>query len=304
MENFEQVLVLETDKIKNIHARLALSHNVCELRGICELSNKAILRLFRNIQIRGSFSVRIKRIKEHGRKIRSSFIEREAGGIIKRKTGANVKLANPNEIVYGLISDKFVLGKILEKVNRSAYESRKPHLRPFFRPGVMPPRTCRAIVNLTRVKEGDRFIDPFCGTGGFLIEAGLIGAKVYGCDVDPEAVQGCKKNLSYYGINSTLEVRDATTLGDTYQGFFHALATDLPYGISSSTRGFSLGELYERSLDSFYTILKKRGYACVIGPKEKIEEAVLSSDFEQIEVHYDRVHKSLTRSIVVLRKPD
>ncbi len=44
----------------------------------------------------------------------------------------------------------------------------------------MSPKLARCMVNLTGVKENDLVLDPFCGTGGILIEAGIMGARVIG----------------------------------------------------------------------------------------------------------------------------
>jgi len=300
LQDFKQVLVLETDKINALHKRVALSHAVCKLFGYCDADANEIIKLTEEsgIKVRGNFAVRVKRIENLSRKISTMELERNIGKIIKGRAD----LTAPENLIYGVLSDKFVLGKLLHKVDRSQYEKRKPHLRPYFRPGVMLPRNCRAVVNLTRVKAGQKFLDPFCGTGGFLIEAGLIGAKVYGCDIDSEAVEGCEKNLRWCGIkNYKLEVSDAREL--KYKNFFDAIATDPPYGISASTKGLELGELYESSIDSFYEILKPGKCACVIAPsKVALGKIAQNVGFEILEKHFERIHRSLIRKILVIRK--
>lgn len=302
LHNFKQVLVLETDKINALHKRVALSHALCEFFGACDADINEIIKLVEksDIEVRGSFAVRVKRIENPSRRMNTMELERNIGKIIKGRTD----LKAPENLIYGVLSDKFVLGKLIHKVNRAQYEKRKPHLRPYFRPGVMLPRNCRAVVNLTRVKAGQKFLDPFCGTGGFLIEAGLMGAKVYGCDIEREAVEGCEKNLRWCGIkNYKLEVGDARALKHKYKNFFDAIATDPPYGISASTRGLKLGELYESSIESFYEMLKPGKYACVIAPgKVALEKIAEDTGFEIVEKHFERIHKSLIRKILVVWK--
>lgn len=300
LQDFKQVLVLETDKINLVHEKVALSHTVCEFLGCCDAEMKEIVKLTERggIEIHGSFAVRVKRIESIHRKISTMELERNIGKIIKGRAD----LTAPENLIYGVLSDKFVLGKLLHKIDRSQYEKRKPHQRPYFRPGVMLPRNCRAVVNLTRVKAGQKFLDPFCGTGGFLIEAGLIGAKVYGCDIDSEAVEGCEKNLRWCGIkNYKLDVSDARTL--KYKNFFDAIATDPPYGISASTKGLKLEELYESSVASFYEMLKQGKYVCIIAPsKVALEKIAQNAGFEVVEKHLERIHRSLIRKILVMRK--
>ncbi|MBI5253254.1 MAG: methyltransferase domain-containing protein [Euryarchaeota archaeon] len=302
LQDFKQVLVLETDKINALHKRVALSHAVCKLFGYCDADVNEIIKLTEEsgIKVRGSFAVRVKRIENLSRKISTMELEKNIGKIIKGKA----ELKAPENLIYGVLTDKFVLGKLLHKIDRSQYEKRKPHQRPYFRPGVMLPRNCRAVVNLTRVKAGQKFLDPFCGTGGFLIEAGLIGAKVYGCDIESEAVEGCEKNLRWCGIkNYKLEVSDARALKHKYKNFFDAIATDPPYGISASTKGLELGELYKSSIASFYEILKPGKCACVISPsKVALDKIAQNAGFEVVEKHLERIHRSLIRKILVIRK--
>jgi len=50
------------------------------------------------------------------------------------------------------------------------------------------------MVNLSGARR--EVLDPFCGTGGVLIEAGLIGLEVYGFDIQQSMVEGCKEILS------------------------------------------------------------------------------------------------------------
>jgi tRNA (guanine10-N2)-dimethyltransferase len=147
-------------------------------------------------------------------------------------------------------------------------------------------------------------LDPFCGAGGFLIEAGLMGAEVYGYDIDEDAVRGCRRNLNHFGVKGyQLEVGDARDLKDKYRDFFDAIAADLPYGIQSSTRGMTLEELYKKSLESFFGILKEGGYACIISPEHVVVEALAQeAGFEVVETHSERIHRSLTRKILVIRK--
>jgi|Deesub1362A_J573_1020465.scaffolds.fasta_scaffold00131_65 tRNA (guanine10-N2)-dimethyltransferase len=306
IDSFDQVLALETRDIDGVSERLSLTHRICQLQGLCDVEWNSIIRLLEawDIPLTGSFCVRIRRIKEYGREIKTDLLEKKAGEILRVKTSNEVDLRSPDEVVYGIISEKFILGKSIHVVDRSAYEARRPHLRPFFRPGSMLPRIARAIVNLTRVKKGYKFLDPFCGTGGFLIEAGLIGAKVFGFDVDSIAVEGCRQNLEYYGIGDYyLETQDARNLVDRYSNYFDAIATDIPYGISSSTKKLSLEDLSQKAMAVIYEVLKEGGHACVVSPENvDIEIMAKRVGFKLREVHFQRVHRSLTRRITVLKK--
>ncbi len=298
---FEQVLIADAE-LGDIQDRLGMTHTICEFLGSCENSADEIFNLAEGIQAaENSFAVRIKRIKRHGKALSTAALEREIGSIIGEKSSAKVDLENPGETILGIISERFAIGRVIGAVDRSQYEARRPHRRPYFHPGAMLPRISRACVNLTRVKAGQRFLDPFCGTGGFLIEAGLLGAEVYGFDIDAEAVHGCEKNLKQYGINYKLDVKDATEPG--HEAFFDAVATDPPYGISASTKGLSLEELYSRALNSIFTTLKDDRYACIISPQDvSVERLSKDAGFRVVDTHFERIHRSLTRKILVLKK--
>ncbi len=303
LDYFDQVLAVEADDIGDLNARLAMCHAICELAGISDADYNEAVALSKNLKVKGSFAVRVTRIKRHREEMSTAKLEKLIGEAMK-EGGGGVDLDNPQEVVFGVLSERFALGRLMREVDRSQYEARRPHKRPYFKPGAMLPRNCRAIVNMARVKKGDIFVDPFCGTGGFLIEAGLLGAKIYGYDSDREAVEGCQENLKHCGLTGFhLERMDARKLGDEHPGKFDALAADFPYGISSSTRGLSLEELCSQSLESFYKALKKGSHACVVATS-KVDVGGISRHygFVQVEEHFERVHGSLTRRITVLKR--
>jgi len=59
----------------------------------------------------------------------------------------------------------------------------------------MPPKLAQMVVNLAGQPVGKTIYDPFCGTGGILTEALLMGYKVFGSDVDGEVAEQARKNF-------------------------------------------------------------------------------------------------------------
>jgi len=157
------------------------------------------------------------------------------------------------------------------------------------------------MVNLARTPREGTFLDPFAGVGGILLEAGLIGAKVIGIDIDSEMIEGARKNLDASGITDfQLMVGDARKLPALE---VDAVATDPPFGRQATTGGVELKELYEKTLPSISGVLKRRGYACIASPAElELEELASGAELRMIEKHEQRVHRSLTRRIYVFRK--
>ena len=65
------------------------------------------------------------------------------------------------------------------------------------RPASLRPTIARALVQLTRRKDGDVFLDPMCGAGTVMIERALAGryALVQGGDIDEQAVVDTLENF-------------------------------------------------------------------------------------------------------------
>ena len=64
--------------------------------------------------------------------------------------------------------------------------------------GMLPPKLAQILINLCgRLPEGSRVLDPFCGTGVVLQEAGLMGYRVVGTDLNERMVKFTEKNLAW-----------------------------------------------------------------------------------------------------------
>jgi tRNA (guanine10-N2)-dimethyltransferase len=248
-----------------------------------------------------SFAVRVLKLHkdEFAKSIDSLKIEKEIGGIIKLKTNAKVNLKNPDILVRVVIlEDTFFISNVLEMRDREYFQKNRPHLRKYFHPGCMLPKLARAMVNLARVKEGDIVLDPFCGTGGFLIEAGLIGAKLIGCDIDWRMASGTLINLEEYNLlDKVIKVKrlDAKYIKEFLNELniekVDAIVTDPPYGISTAKKG----EI-EKILEALPDVVKDNGYFVFAYPK-KIE-----LDMELGALYKIYIHKRLIRHIHVYRK--
>lgn len=286
-------------------SRLAMIHEAFQI--LIETDVERLLTKVKqyswNEIINDEYAVRVK--KKGKTDVNTLELERAIGGIIKDSTDGKFKvnLANPKKFIRTvLIGDNAFLGLRLIKIPKKHFFELKPHKRPFFYPGSMSPKLARCMVNLTCVKSGERVLDPFCGTGGILIEAGIIGAKVVGTDIDPKMVKGTIKNLEYCDI-SEYEVfkEDVRNLKLPYK--LEAIATDPPYGISASTRGEESHRLCADAIMSLENLIKDDGRICIATPHYmKIQEFLEGTKFKIIEQHHIRMHKSLTRVISVLIK--
>ncbi|MBI4447875.1 methyltransferase domain-containing protein [Candidatus Woesearchaeota archaeon] len=225
----------------------------------------------------------------------TAFTEKNlASLIISRLKYPKVNLTSPEtcfEFIF-LKNKVFACKRIMEV--KHYFFDRRPHLRPGFSPVSLHPKLARAVVNLTGVKKNQVLLDPFCGTGGILIEAGLVGCRVVGCDLDELMLEKTEENLKFYGIK-----KYKLKLGDATKIFFKAdaVVTDLPYRRASfASQGIK--NLYAAFFDNAPNLFKRReGILCVITPST----VKLKHGFRKIFETKIYIHKNLTRKITVLK---
>ena len=183
----DQILLFDT-KQNPVKAakRCAFLHSILTMISISDVENgKLELHEFISlpeIMDNRTFAVRVKKVGKKVIERNLPDLERELGDFVYNNYKAqNLKanLKNPDYLFFGiLVGKRLYFGLEVWCLDRSAYESREPGNRPFFRPGSMKTEFARAIVNLSRIKQNEMFYDPFCGCGGFLIEATILGANV------------------------------------------------------------------------------------------------------------------------------
>ncbi|ABR56251.1 putative RNA methylase [Methanococcus aeolicus Nankai-3] len=250
-----------------------------------------------------SFAVRTLKIIQNNNidsGITSMDIERKVGAIIKNKTNSPVNLKNPDKTIKIIILDNIIYFAILiNERNKEYYLKNRPHLRAYFHPGCILPKLARCMVNMAQLKEGDIILDPFCGTGGFLIEGGLIGCKLIGSDIDNRMVQGALLNLKTYELdNNVISIKqwDALDAKNYLKSLniekVDTIITDPPYGMSTAKKGD-----IEHILNNLKECLKDGGYLIFASP------TILNLEDLELEGLYSiYIHKSLTRYIHIYKK--
>ncbi|UCE37012.1 MAG: RsmD family RNA methyltransferase [Thermoplasmata archaeon] len=284
--------------IQYLIGRLALTHVIDELLFSCKADESIDTK--NTIKIgEGSFAVRAKRIQRLNEQLDLKEIEKVVADLVGDENP--VDLTYPDHEIRVIVSNRCHIGKKLAKIDRSSFEERKVANRPYFSPVSLHPRLARALVNLSRVKEGQTLLDPFCGTGGVLMEAALIGARPVGSDVDKRMVKGCRKNLEHLDIQvSEIFCADISEVVGRVKEV-EAIATDPPYGKAATTNREDVFALYERTFETFNKILKPGGYASVVLPHAELIK--MGEDFLSLEeTHAMRVHRSLTRNFCVYKK--
>ncbi|MCC6059146.1 MAG: methyltransferase domain-containing protein [Thermofilum sp.] len=191
--------------------------------------------------------------------------------------------------------DSIVLGVKLQSVKGDRFEPRAPGRRVYERPFALRVELARLLVNLSSPSLESPLLDPFCGTGGILIEAALEGVFAVGIDLDYDNVRGARRNALqlgiYHGVDIVLSDSELMPFRDKA---FAAAAFDPPYGRAASSMGRDPAFVLARVLDELKRVLKEKGRAAFLAPKSE-EYSFLKSSASRICSIY--VHGSLTREV-------
>jgi len=313
---------------------LAYTHRASDLvgRGDADIASACAVLEAAPIEREGTVAVRATDI--HGSSgVSTERAERELGQILVDR-GFAVDLDDPDHCLRVVFSEGTLEGSdddsVLEPLEDDGDDSagegvsicalgwlaaesvrdfgtRAPTDKPFFQPGSMDPLLARAVANIAGAQPGRTILDPMCGTGGVLVEAGLVGADVIGTDAQAKMAAGARTNLRHF-----LE-RDAPSPTGVARGTWHVgrgdgtrlplvndavdgVVFDAPYGRQSKIDTHRLEDLVAGALDEARRVAPR---AVVVADRSWASEARaagwdIESTFER------RVHRSLTRSVMVL----
>ncbi|MBI5388902.1 N-6 DNA methylase [Candidatus Woesearchaeota archaeon] len=273
--------------------RLAYTQAVCRLLFSCPAPGleKAMKGYEWKTIYKNSFCLRIHALDS----IKKKYDEVSLAGIIWRALKEPKVRLEKSETPIRI----YLLGKqahvcLLLYENKKEFLLRKAHQRPELSPTSLYPRLARAMVNLTGITRGT-ITDPFCGTGGILLEAGLMGFLVEGWDIDAVTLRKCAINMGHYGIKKyNLLNQDATTLNKKVQ----FVVADLPYG-KNSPMDRQIGELYLPFLKQLKRHLTKKavlGFPDFVDYKKMLAQAGFKPEHE-FTIY---LHKTLSKKIVVV----
>ncbi len=281
-------------------ARLGLAHEF----GLLLFEADSLEELLRKAgrfgwPIEGTFKVDTETMSNCRHDVRE--LPRKLGAVIHAQ-GFRVNLSRPDSVVRVYCGERLHVGLRLHRFDPKEFEARKAHRRPFFRPISLHPRLSRALVNLSRAER--EVLDPFVGAGGILIEAGLMGLRVYGVDVRPEMVEGAKLNLEHYGIRDfDVRLGDATRLEEVFDREFEVVVTDPPYGTSATLGGRERDDLYRGALASIHGVLRRGGRLVTAFPADFYGKSEgEAAGFKLVTKYHQRVHGSLERYFYVFEK--
>ena len=290
------------------HSRLetlAYTHAASELVATCEpeLAAAELAVEAASFDRTGSVAVRARDVRSQTG-VSTQAAERRLGSILVDR-GFTVDLDEPDHELRVLFSSGTIDGEHREVCligwlaveSRRDFGERRPTDRPFFQPGSMDPLDARALVNIAGAKPGARIVDPMCGTGGLLLEAGLVGSSIVGVDAQWKMTRGSRQNLDALLDNADAEIihGDATALplGD---GCADGVVFDAPYGRQSKIARHDLAELVGGALSEARRLASRAVVVADRSWEHNAREAGWTVDrrFER------RVHGTLVRHVHVL----
>ena len=285
-------LICNTNK-DNLFKRVSFSKKIYKILFVSNKNN--LLNDINNFDFsniyKDSFRVRFVRLSKD-KFFNEADIAEYVGKNISKSSNVSVDIDNAKTRIDFIFTKNNIYCCLL------LYDVKKDYLRrnlkyPYKHPTIMKPRLARALINLTGAING-KIYDPFCGAGGILVEAGLMGFNVKGYDVDKFMVERCINNGKHFGVNIDVKQMDSTKINKKME----YVVTDLPYGRSSKISE-DIKDLYVKFLSNLKKNLVKR--AVVVFPNFfNYKKVVDEIGFDVVcEVDY-YVHNGLTRKIVVL----
>ena len=236
-------------------------------------------QMIRGANFKGSLAVRTMRID--GR-INDFSTQSTAGkiGSIAVAEQFTIDLENP-EFEIGLIADGgsnivacgWLVGNFDDSIGTA---NRRATERPFFRPISLDPRLARLAVNLACGPIDERAVlDPMTGTGGFAVEAVMMGRRCIAVDMNQEMVDGTTENIVWALQGKTAKndyhvlTGDACelpkTIDDSWHGQISGIVLDPPYG-RNSHGSQSHYDLISKTLQSARAIISDDAKLVLIVP--------------------------------------
>jgi tRNA (guanine10-N2)-dimethyltransferase len=282
-----------TDRVRS----LAFTRAASELLGRCDPDIDSAHTLLDATTLRrtGTVAVRAENVRG-ATDVGTQRAERLLGRVLVDR-GFDVDLDDPdNELRVLFTPETCAVGWLVAESVRD-YGDRKPTDRPYFQPGSMDPLLARALANVAGARPGATVLDPMCGTGGILLEAGLVGARVLGTDTQEKMVEGTRTNLDeFFETGWHVARADARSL-PLADDSVDAVVFDAPYGRQSKIEG-DIDDLLSSALAEAHRVAPR---CVVVGDRPWARTA--SAAGWTTEAAFQRpVHRSLTRYVLALRR--
>lgn len=283
---YDRLLVLDAKSVQNAQ-RLAFTCWYGRILFMCK--KKELFHKIRTTDWNKEYSKDF-RVRVYGK---TNLSDRLLGGMVYEQLKKPlVNLEKPStDFAFVIRGNSVFCIRILHHLDDN-YTARLPHKRPAFFPVSLHPRLAKCCVNLAGAHK--KLVDPFVGSGGIVLEAGLMGLFVEGFDIDKRMIDATICNLLHFNVkNFSVIQKDALTLKRPLE----YVVSDLPYGRAIKMR--DLGGLYREFFVCLRILLKKR--AVLIFPDSiRVQPMIKKAGLKICGAYSVYVHRSLTKKIYVL----
>ncbi|MEM1999483.1 MAG: THUMP domain-containing protein [Candidatus Caldarchaeum sp.] len=258
---------------------------------------------WRMVEQLGVEKFRVDVVKLGGASVNSLEVEKKtAEALSSLFPKMRVCMDNPDIVVGVVVSpDTYVAGFLKAVKPKHFFQLRRAGRRPFRIPSALQPKLARCLVNLSVASLDCNLLDPFAGSGAVVVEAGLLGHEAVGLELRTWISNGMAVNTSFF-CPSVCHVVQGDAVRMPFRKAFAAVATDPPYGKSSTLAGRGFKQLLARFFEAVQTLLKPGGRVSIVVPDNEYENLLdASQGFKPLQRHDVYVHKSLTRRVVVLK---
>lgn len=216
------------------------------------------------------FAVRSERVGEH------SFTSVDLAKVVGQAVADRLKLAGAEPRVHLTSPKKVVVAEAVEELlllglSLTGDESlHKRWYRVREHPAALKPPIARAMLLLSRMKDGERLLDPMCGGGTIPIEALLYfeTSEAVCNDRSPWSVETAKQNALVAGVSKRLKflVADVSELPRLLgEESVDRVVTNPPYGIRVGDFRTAV-EVLRRLFEASAKLLRRGGTLVAITP--------------------------------------
>lgn len=143
-------------------------------------------------------------------------------------------------------------------------------LAPPQRAAALRPTIAAAMIKLADIRDGQRVLDPMCGSGTVLLEGSsyCANAEFFGSDVSSEAVQ-----MADYRLKGTASLQQCTLEKLEYEsGSFNRIVTNLPWGKQLETSR----RIYTKGVESLLDWVDDTGKLVLLTSQKDLLESTLA----------------------------
>lgn len=138
----------------------------------------------------------------------------------------------------------------------------------------LPVEDCKFMLNLSKIKHGQKVLDPFAGGGGIVFAAVHAGLDVYSSDIDPKMQYGLRDFGSKHSVADIRELPFEVN-------FFDSVVTEVPFDTNVT-------ENVAKGLAEMQRVIKPNGYIVLMVADHQVEKIRQKALSLGLEIYIDQ----------------